>query len=68
MGSYSGSTVHGGLEPHGLVGAGTGFRPPSFAGNVCRIGGDAGFPGLHVTEDPDGVSGAALVWINPELT
>lgn len=66
--SYPGSTVHVSSKPDQFAGAGTGLCPPVFLGNVGWIGRDAGFTIFHITEDPDGVLCASLIWINPVLT
>lgn len=63
--SYSCSTVHVCSKPDWFVGAGTGFCPPGFFGNVGQSGRDAGFTTFHITEDPDGVLCASLIWIDP---
>lgn len=66
--SYSGSSVHVQSKPDGLAGAGTGLSPPGLLGDVGWTGRDARLTSFHVTEDPDGVPGAAAVWIDPVLT
>lgn len=66
--SYSGSTADVFSKPNWITCTGTGFCPPRFFGNTGWIGRNAGFTTFHVTEDPDGVLDAALVWINPVLT
>lgn len=66
--AYFNSTIHVGSKPDRYADTGTGFRPPGFAGNVGRIGRDAGFTAFHVTEDSDGIFCASLIWIEPVLT
>lgn len=61
------STVHGLSKPDV-------FRrlalatPPVLAWNAGSVGVDTGLTALHVTENLDGVCGAAQVGINPVIT
>lgn len=66
--AYFSSTIHVGSKPDRYADTGTGFCPPGFAGNDGRIGRDAGFTTFHITEDPDSVFCASLIWIEPVLT
>lgn len=66
--SYSGSSIHIHSKPDRLAGAGTGFSPPGFLGDVGWTGRDAGLTSFHVTEDPDGIPGTATIWVDPVLT
>lgn len=66
--SYFTSTIDVGSEPDRYVGTGTGFCPPGFAGNGGWIGGDAGFTTFHITENPNSIFCASLIWVKPIST
>lgn len=57
------TTVDGLSEPDVLLALGA--SEPVLAGNALRVGVDAGLTGGEVTEDLDGIIGAALVGVNP---
>lgn len=63
--SYPAATVHVSSKPDRLACTGDGLEPPGFSGDTCWVSCDAGFTVVHVAKDPDSISGAALVGVDP---
>lgn len=61
--SHLSATVDGLTEPDVLLVLGASV--PVLAGDALRVGVDAGLTGGEVTEDLDGIVGAALVGVDP---